>query len=180
MEKLVVIFILISLSTQVLPVAIGIDPKKLPQSLIFGIILIISQLLFLLAGTLLGDRFLHLLETYQGIVIFVGFFLIGIRMLIDAFKIRKGERTYVLDNTRTIVLISVAQGINTFLGGLILTYFIIDIGQLVFTFFIVVTIFTILGTGLHVNKTSYVFSALIYTLSAFIIIISSVYLGFFQ
>jgi len=172
--------VLIALSVQVLPVALGIDPKKGFISFGHGLILIVSQLLFLYVGFLLGNRFLHLLENYKEIVIFMGLFLIGVRMIMDAFKIRKGERTYILDNTTTLIMASVAQGINTLLAGLILSYISFTISQLMFVLLISTFVVTILGVLLKAKKYSYALSALLYSLSGMIMLISSVYLGFFN
>jgi len=180
LEKIVVILVLIALSVQVLPVALGIDPKKGFISLGHGLILIVSQLLFLYVGFLLGNRFLHLLENYKEIVIFMGLFLIGVRMIMDAFKIRKGERTYLLDNTTTLIMASVAQGINTLLAGLILSYISFTISQLMFVLLISTFIVTVVGVLLKAKKYSYTLSALLYSLSGMIILVSSVYLGFFN
>jgi len=172
--------VLIALSVQVLPVALGIDPKNGFISFGHSLILIVSQLLFLYVGFLLGNRFLHLLENYKEIVIFMGLFLIGVRMIMDAFKIRKGERTYILDNTTTLIMASVAQGINTLLAGLILSYISFTISQLMFVLLISTFVVTILGVLLKAKKYSYALSALLYSLSGMIMLISSVYLGFFN
>ena len=176
----VTVLVLIALSVQVLPVALGIDPKKGFISFGYSLILLMSQLLFLYVGLLLGNRFLHLLENYKEIVIFMGLFLIGVRMIMDAFKIRKGERTYLLDNTTTLIMASVAQGINTLLAGLILSYISITISQLIFVLLISTFIVTVLGVLLKAKKYSYALSALLYSFSGMIMLVSSVYLGFFN
>jgi len=110
----------------------------------------------------------------------MGLFLIGVRMIMDAFKIRKGERTYILDNTTTLIMASVAQGINTLLAGLILSYISFTISQLMFVLLISTFVVTILGVLLKAKKYSYALSALLYSLSGMIMLISSVYLGFFN
>lgn len=180
MENTITILILIALSTQVLPVAIGISPKKGIISFWHGFILIVSQLLFLYAGYFLGSRFLYLLENYKGIVLFVGLFLIGIRMMMDVFKIRKGDRTYFLDNTATLILASVAQGINTLLAGMLFTYLLFDINQMIFVLSIATIIMTVVGMMLKAEKQSFAISALLFFISGFIMIFSSLYLGFFN
>lgn len=180
MENTITILILIALSSQVLPVAVGINTKKGFISIWHGFILILSQLIFLYAGYILGSRFLYLLEGYKGIVLFVGFFLIGIRMMMDVFKIRKGDRTYYLDNTATLILASVAQGINTLLAGMLLTYLTFNIGKMITFLFIAVVIMTILGMILKAEKQSFAISGLLFFISGFIMIFSSLYLGFFN
>jgi putative Mn2+ efflux pump MntP len=179
-ENTVTILILIALSTQVLPVAIGINPKKGFISIWHGFILIISQLIFLYAGYTLGGRFLYLLESYKGIVLFAGFFLIGMRMIVDVFKIRKGDRTYYLDNTATLILASVAQGINSLLAGMILTYLPFDISKMIIVLSIGTVIFLLLGMLLKAEKRSFAISALLFFISGLIMVFSSLYLGFFN
>ena len=118
-----VVVILIVLSFQVIPVALGIEPKNgLNQTIWFVLILILGQFILFLTGYLLGQRFMHLMDDFRGTVLFIGFFLIGIRIMLDAFKVRKGERTYYYDETMPVILASLAQGINTFLAGILLTF----------------------------------------------------------
>lgn len=179
METILTILILIALSIQVFPVAIGNDVKNGLNTVINAIILIASQLLFLYLGYLVGNRFLHLLENYKGTVIFMGFFLIGIRMLMEVFKVRRGERTYYLDETKTILLASVAQGVNTFLAGVILTYVTLSIGEMSLVLLISTFIFTVIGSLIKADKQTYMLSALLVFLSAIVMIFSAVYLGFF-
>lgn len=179
MENATTILILIALSIQVLPVAVGISAKKGIISFWHGFILIFTQVLFFYVGYMLGSRFLHLLENYKGIILFVGFFMIGIRMIMDVFKIRKGDRTYFLDNTATLILASIAQGINTLLAGLLLSYMAISIEQMIIILSVSVLVVMVLGFILKPEKQSFAISALLFFISALIMIISSVYLGFF-
>lgn len=173
------ILILIALSVQVLPVAIGIETKTGVNSILFGLILVASQLLFLYAGYLLGNRFLYLLDDYKGIVIFIGFFLIGIRILMDVFKVRRGERTYYLESTKTLLLASVAQGVNTFLAGIILSYVSLSIGNMAIILLISTFFVTLVGILIKPEKQTYTLSAFLFFLSAIVLIFSAVYLGFF-
>lgn len=178
--NVIITVILLGLSSQALPVALGIHTKNGLISLWHAFILIVSQLLFLYVGYLLGNRFLHLVSQYKNIIIFIGFFLIGMRMIFDVFRIRKGERTYFLDHTATLILASVAQGINTLLAGLILTYLTANLMQLVIVLFIATLIFTVIGIILKAEKQSFAISALISFVFATFLLFSAVYLGFFS
>ncbi len=115
------IIILFILSFQVIPVALGIDTKKEPFFQAFsGVLFLVSgQLLLFLLGIWLGNRFMHLLEGIKNYVLFIGFFLIAVRFSMEAFKVRKGERTYVMTKGSTYILPAIAQGINTFLAGVL-------------------------------------------------------------
>lgn len=125
MDLAVSILILFILSFQVMPVALGIDVQKSGWIQAGSMILILfaGQLLFFLLGTWLGNHFMYLIGGIRKGVLFVGFFLIGVRYSMEAFKIRKGERTYLLEKANGSILPSVAQSMNTFLAG-ILFYFI--------------------------------------------------------
>ena len=125
MDLAVSILILFILSFQVMPVALGIDVQKSGWIQAGSIILILfaGQLLFFLLGIWLGNHFMYLIGGIRKGVLFVGFFLIGVRYSMEAFKIRKGERTYQLEKANGSILPSVAQSMNTFLAG-ILFYFI--------------------------------------------------------
>ncbi len=119
------ILILFFLSFQVMPVALGIDMKKeVFMQAVSGIVfLVLGQMLLFLLGIALGNSFMHLLAGIKNWVLFVGFFLIAVRFSMESFKIRKGERTYVVGKSSTYILPAIAQAVNTFLAG-ILFYFL--------------------------------------------------------
>ncbi|MBN2637496.1 MAG: manganese efflux pump [Bacteroidales bacterium] len=119
------IVILFILSFQVMPVALGIDfRQKKPFVILTGILfLTLGQVLMFLIGIWLGDRFMHLVEKIQHIVLFVGFTLIAVRFVMEAFVVRKGERTYNIEKPLLFIFSSIAQSVNTFLAG-ILFFFI--------------------------------------------------------
>ena len=181
MLEAVVTVIIITLSFQVFPAALGIDQtKSLNQTIWFALILLLGQSLLFLVGYIIGDRIMHLLEDYKGTVLFVGFFLIGIRLMLDAFKVRKGERTYYYDLTIPVILSSLALGINTFLAGILLIYLPFDRHWLS----IILTISTLLmvgiGTAMKPGKTTFSLGSLLFFLGGIWMIFSSVYLGFFN
>ncbi len=122
--QVISIIILFILSFQVMPVAVGMDIRKTPAfHLISGIFLLISgQLLLFLIGIWLGDRFMHLLSGMKTYVLFIGFVLIAVRFNMEAFKVRKGERTYIVGKSTTYIIPAIAQAVNTFLAG-VLFYF---------------------------------------------------------
>ena len=180
MLDVVVSVIIITLSFQVLPAALGIDQNKgLNQTIWFALLLLLGQGLMFLFGFLLGERFMHLMENFKGIVIFLGFFLIGIRMIFEAFVVRKGERTYTFDSTMPVILASLAQGINTFLAGLILTYLPFERQWLTIILTIATLIITGIGTMMKPGKSSFSFASFLFLLGGFWMIFSSIYLGFF-
>ncbi len=122
--QVVSIIILFILSFQVMPVAVGINTKKTPAfQWISGVLLIVlGQLLLFLIGIWLGNRFMHLLTGIKTYILFIGFFLMSVRFNMEAFKVRKGERTYAIGKSTRYIIPAVAQAVNTFLAG-ILFYF---------------------------------------------------------
>ncbi len=118
------IIILFVLSFQVMPVAVGIDVKKTPVFQLTSsiLLLVLGQLLLFLLGVWLGNRFMHLLSGLKTYVLFIGFFLIAVRFNMEAFKVRKGERTYIAGKSTFYIIPAITQAVNTFLAG-ILFYF---------------------------------------------------------
>ncbi len=168
------------LSFQVLPVALDFDIKRgIGRTLWFGLILLLGQLLLFVAGYYLGRRFMHQLDDFIGAVIFAGFFLVGIRFIMDAFKVRKGERTFNTESSFTVFLASMAQGINTFLAGILISS-IVDKSDYLMLVIGVATILVIaFGIAMKPQKQTFVFASLLYFIGGFVLIFGSVYLGFF-
>jgi len=121
---IVSIIILFVLSFQVMPVAVGMDAKKTPAfHLISGILfLVLGQMLLFLLGMWVGSHFMHLLTRIKTYVLFIGFFLISVRFSMEAFKVRKGERTYALEKASFYIMPAIAQAVNTFLAGILFYY----------------------------------------------------------
>jgi putative Mn2+ efflux pump MntP len=125
------IVILLILSFQVMPVALGIDNHKMNffqvASSIF--LLILGQVVLFLLGVLLGDRFMYLILGIKRYVLFIGFFIIATRMVMEALEIRKGKRTYLLTRANQFILPSIAQAINTFLAGILFQLLIFNLSK---------------------------------------------------
>lgn len=173
-----IVLILFTLAFQTFPLALGFEGKTPVKALLYGGIIIFVQVAFLVLGLVLGDRFMHLLEAYRGTVIFVGFFLVGVRMIIDSFKVRRGERTYSLDTNLQLILAAVAQSINTFLAGMILVNFALDRQWLTIVLFLLTLVSTGFGLFLKPTKLPLAAASLLFAIGGLIMIFSSVYLGF--
>jgi len=128
---IVSIIILFVLSFQVMPVAVGMDVGKAPfLRLLSGILLLVlGQLLLFLLGVWLGDKFMHLLVHMKKYVLLVGFFLIAVRFNMEAFKVRKGERTYMIGKSSTYILPAIAQAVNNFLAGILFYYLPVSLAK---------------------------------------------------
>jgi len=180
MSVILLVFILSALAFQVFPVSLGTDIKQnFLKSLTIIISLTLMQALMFWLGIIVGKQFLHLSSGYANIVVFIGFFLVGIRIAMESFAIRKGERTYNTNNNQNIVLASVAQSINTFLAGMIFYYFSFGELFLVAIVLMLAALFSLAGSLIKLNKQSLAFSSLAYLLGGAGMVVSSVYLGFF-
>jgi len=173
------IVLVILLSFQVFPVALGISGKEnLRNTILPVVILALSQIVLFLAGYYLGKKFMYLLRDYKSTVLFAGFFIIGIRMFIDAFKIRKGERIYKLNDQRQIILAAIAQSVNTFLAGLLLFFIPLNIVTVSAVLFSASLTMAVGGVVLIPGKQSLSFASLLYLIGGILIVVSSVYIIF--
>ncbi len=177
----VVIIIIIALSVQVFPVALGLRREEgFNHTIWYALLLLTGQVVMFLAGYVLGSRFMHLMDDLKGIVLFVGFSLISIRMIIDSFKVRRGERTFDLSNTLSVVLASLVQAINTFLAAMLLTYLPFERQWLS----MILTISTLIMIGsatiMKPGKTSLSLSSLLFFLGGIWMLFASVFLGFYR
>jgi len=116
--------IIFALAIHVIPPGLhaNIGSNKL-QGILATVIVAIMQVLLFGLGKLIGSTFLHLVEGMKAGILFFTFFLVAVRMAMEAFKIRKGNIVVRLDNTKLMVLTGVAQGIDTFLIGMMLYFF---------------------------------------------------------
>ena len=180
MLSIIVFLILISLSIQVLPVAIGIRVNVKPvKAVLLIIVLSTVQLLTYWLGLKLGSTFMYLMEGFKGIVVFIGFVLIGIRMLMEVFNIRKGERTYSIDSAGHVALASVAQGINSFLVGLMYNFILIVERDTLITLFAASIVISAIGIIMKPDKLTLAFASLLYTIGGLIMLLAAVYFSFF-
>ena len=179
MLLLISILIVITLSFQVFPIALGISAKdNLKNAILIVVILLLSQTGFFFLGYYVGEQFMHLLENFKSIVLFVGFFILGIRMIMEVLKIRKGERTYHLNDEKGMLLVAVAHSINTFLTGLLLYFIPFDKFLLALILFVATIIMAISGIMAKPERSSFSLASFLYLISGVFIIFSSVYFIF--
>ncbi len=180
MNWLIHSLIIFSLSVQVVPAGfslnVGSDRLK---ALTATAIMVSVQTLMLGLGKLLGGSFLHLIEQWKHIIIFAVFFLIGIRMLMDAFKIRKGKVAYNLENSKLAILTSIAQSINTFLAGMMFYFFTgINFETSLIAIFFLTSFMMLPAIYTKQDNTSRIFSSFLYVIGGGVFIFSAFYLGF--
>jgi len=172
--------IIFSLSVQVVPAGLSYkaEKNKIKGALVAVVMVFVEVMMFGL-GKLLGSSFLHLLANWKNGIVFAVFFITGVRMIMDAFKIRKGKVAYRLVEPKFVFLTAVAQSINTFIIGLMFYFFphidfktsLIALSLLSF-FMILPSIFT------PQNRISLSFAAVLYVLGGGFFVLTAFYLGF--
>ncbi len=174
------IIILFILSFQVMPVSLGVDSKKLNIRVLSlaVLFLVLGQVILFLLGVWLGNRFLHLLINARQYILFGGFFFISVRYIMDAFVIRKGERSYLIGNPKKFILPSIAQAINTFLSGLLFYFIPVDIGKDIIYLAVFSLFFALVFTFIKFSKQALSAVSLLYILGGGLIGILSFYFLF--
>ncbi|MCF6172099.1 MAG: manganese efflux pump MntP family protein [Bacteroidales bacterium] len=172
--------ILFFLAAQLYTVALGIEVKKNSgKALLFALVLSVGQALLFFLGLLIGAWFMHLMDSFQSFVVFAAFFLIGIRMLMESFQAWKGQRTYSVDSLRLTVFLSLAQGINAFLVGLIFVFFPVEKLPLVIVLTALAFIVSLAGIFIQPKRKQLTLAALLFVFGGVVMLFSSIYLGFF-
>jgi putative Mn2+ efflux pump MntP len=180
MLTILIILILVFLSAQVLPVAIGVNVSNgYSKSFLLVIVLALTQLVIFWIGLRIGNTFMYLMTGFKSVVVFIGFLLIGIRMLMEVFNIRRGERTYSVISISHVALASVAQGINSFLVGVM--FYFIDYNE---TFMLILlfsssVIISLGGLFVKYGKLSLAFASFLYTIGGLVMLIAAIYFSFF-
>lgn len=180
MDSILTLMIILALSVQVLPVSLGLSfNQKIQSVILYSFVIIAFQLLLLWLGIITGRSILYLMKGFSGVVIFIGFFLIGIRMILEVFSIRKGERTYEISSLNQIVLASIAQGINTFLTGILLFYIEESNLRPIIIMTLASITFTVIGLILKPNRSSLIIISLITLIAGITMLFNGVYITFF-
>ncbi|MBT3174297.1 MAG: hypothetical protein HN336_05575 [Lentimicrobiaceae bacterium] len=181
MLTVLVTLIMIFLSFHVLPLAIGINIKSHPLKSLLTFILIVSIQVFIYwLGIWAGNMFMYLMDGFSGVIIFIGFLLIGIRMLMEVFNIRKGERSYSHEKFWHIALASLAQGINSFLVGLMFYYIpTINVRYTLIVLLIAVSVISLIGLFMKSQKLNLVFASLLYAIGGIGMLFSGCFLAFY-
>ena len=175
-----IVIIIFFLSVQVFPVAIGINiTGKLGKAIILIVILSLMQVVTYWLGLKLGSSFMHLMDGFKSAVFFIGFLLIGIRMLMETINIHKGERTYSINSMGHVLLASIAQGINAFLAGLLFNYLLIDEKFTLILLTILTIVIATTGIIMKPGKFALSLASLVYALGGLVMIVFAIYISFF-
>jgi putative Mn2+ efflux pump MntP len=139
---------------------------------------VITQVLFFYLGFLLGNKFIYMMQEFKTVVFLIGFFIIGIRFVVDAFAIRKGKKTFKADNILQVLLASIAQSINTFLVGLLFCFFNINLIQTLAFLGLFTVFFSLTGILSIATKRNLALSSLLILTGGIFMVGTSFYLAF--
>ena len=124
METLIIFIIAFGLAMDCFAIAItnsavsgAVHPGvPLKTSLVFAV----SHLLLLMLGFWAGERFLPVLQDYGQWIAVSVLIVVGLKMISDAIRRRPESKVFDINNTRVIVLLSLAAAMDAFLCGLAL------------------------------------------------------------
>lgn len=174
------ILLMFFLASQTYPSFLGANKSsKFSNSFLFVLIPVATQLTFFWLGYLFGNKFIYLMQDFKTIVVFIGFFIIGIRFIVEAFTVRKGKRTFNTENIVQLILASIAQSTNTFLLGLLFCFFNINLLQTLSFLGLASLIFSLSGILSKTSKKSLAFASLLFLSGGILMIATSFYLAFF-
>jgi putative Mn2+ efflux pump MntP len=176
MSWLIHALIIFALAIHVIPPGINVNVgHNRLQAIIATAIVVIIQVVMFGLGKLTGNAFLHLIGDWGKGVVFVIFFLISVRMAMEAFKLRKGEISLSLDNPKLMTLSGVAQGTNAFTVGMMFYYFPqVNFQTSLIALFLLSSFMIMPAIYTDKSKTSLTFVSLLYMIGALIMGVSAV------
>ncbi|MCK5838575.1 MAG: manganese efflux pump [Bacteroidales bacterium] len=119
-----------------------------------GVMLIIAayftmfQVLFLLAGWLLGMALFSLFDHMVQMASFAIFSVIGLKMIWESFKLNMEESYYDLTNFKILVGLSLAAGFNTLMAGVGINFIGVLLPEALIMISFMAIFSTLLGLGI--------------------------------
>ena len=170
MNWLIHALIIFALAIHVIPPGINkyVKSDRL-QAIIATAIVVAIQVAMFGLGKLTGGAFLPLIGSWGKGVVFVIFFLVSVRMAMEAFKIRKGIINLSLDNPRLMTLSGVAQGTDAFVVGMVFYYFTdINFQISLIALFLLSSFMIMPAIYAKKKKSNFAFSAFLYMIGSLI------------
>jgi len=179
MNDFVLYLILFSLAVQVVPAGISFRLRSNKFKTFQAVLVMaVMQAVMISAGAFLSATFMHLIEDWKNGIVLAVFFVIGIRMMMDAFNIRKGKTAYHLETPLFLLLTAIAQSINTFLAGMMFYFFPeVSIQKASWLLLGLAALMMLYSVWMAGNKQAKVMAALLYVIAAVIFISSSFFLA---
>ncbi len=174
MKYFVSILFIAALAYNTFPLALGLNrDRRNPHwlNVLLAITFGLLQGVMYHLGALLGDTFMYLFVIRYKWVVFGILLAVSIRMLFEAFKIRKGERLFSFDNYIKFFIMTIAAGINTLIVGMTAMHFqpldLLTPSFLVFFGFG----WSIAGVSMNLSRVNILLSSLIQMIASIIIFV---------
>lgn len=139
------IILSLALSMNVFQVAVSAAIKNctnIPDVIKISFLLGLFKGGLLALGFWIGTSISHMIWDSRFYIVFGIFLILGIKMIFESIKISPANRSFQLDNTRILILTSLAVNIDGFIAGLAFAFSSVKLGEL----FLIITALTILVT----------------------------------
>ncbi len=100
-----------------------VTTKEWGRNIIYALIIALGQGVMYVFGSMLGGTFMHMLGKLSHWIVLALCLSVSFRMLTDTLKIKNGENLYYIQNTKHLLLLSIALGVNTFIAGLMAEFY---------------------------------------------------------
>lgn len=115
------ILYVLSLTTSVVPLAVGLEPKgesKPARQLLVALIFAATQALMAFLGYLLGTAIDYLFGDMLPYLVFAMMLVVAVKMIVDSMKVLKAKRLYSFTSNWGYLLLGILAAMNTFLLGI--------------------------------------------------------------
>ena len=115
------ILYVLSLTTSVVPLAVGLEPKgesNPARQLLVALIFAATQSLMAFLGYLLGAAIDYLFGELLPYLVFAMMLVVAIKMIVDSMKVLKAKRLYSFTSNWGYLLLGILAAMNTFLLGI--------------------------------------------------------------
>jgi len=143
-----IILLTLGLSTDLFAVTVSstLDNKTFKEQMMkVASFFTMFQVLFILAGWLLGNVLEGLLGEMAQALIFAIFTVIGLKMIWEAFKIKPEERNFPLDNFKVLLAVSMATAFNALIVGIGVNFASIPLKETLVSMSISALVLSLLG-----------------------------------
>ncbi len=173
-KEILQLLFIIAVAYNTFPLALGLNRDhrnphltNLLLATVFGLI----QGVMYHLGALLGDTFMHVFVIRYKWVVFGIMAAVGIRMYMEAMRIRRGERLFSFDNYVKFLMMTVAAGINTLIIGMTAGHFSPFNGLMPVLLVAAGFSWSIAGISMNVSRTNILLSSLFQMIAASIILL---------
>jgi putative Mn2+ efflux pump MntP len=115
------ILYVLSLTTSVVPLAVGLEPKgesRPARQLLVALVFAATQALMAFAGYLLGKAISYLFGDLLPYLVFAMMLVVAVKMIVDSMKVLKAKRLYSFTSNWGYLLLGILSAMNTFLLGI--------------------------------------------------------------